>query len=148
MKELETIFKKLYPYVEFKFIFKNPLRLGSLFRFKDTLPETMRASVVYQYTCPKCNFGTYVGCTRRLLKARIDSHRGVSHRTGLPLSHKENSPVRQHSLSCRHNLNYNNFKILSQSSNLQSLPILESLFIKQLSPHLNNQTTSVPLYIS
>ena len=108
----------------------------------------MRASIVYLYTCPKCNLGTYVGCSRRLLKVRIDSHRGVSHRTGLSLSTKENSPIRQHSQSCRHPLHYNNFKILCQSPNLQSLPILESLYIKQLSPRLNNQSSSVHLYVS
>ena len=147
-RELTKVLDKLYPYVEFRFVFKNPLTLGSLFSFKDTLPELMRSSVIYKYTCPKCNFGTYVGCTKRLLKVRIDSHRGVSHRTGCTLRAKENSAIRSHSNSCNHNISYTDFKVIAQTSNSQHLPILESLYIKQLVPDLNNQTTSIPLHIA
>ena len=147
-RDLSTALSNLYPYVDFKFIFKNPLTIGSLFHFKDTLPVLMRACSVYKFSCPKCNFGTYIGCTKRLLKVRIDSHRGVSHRTGSVLKNKEFSSIRSHALSCRHTIEYSNFSILSQSSNHYSLPILESLYIKQLSPHLNSQTTSVPLHIA
>ena len=146
--ELTLAFSKLYPYVKFHFIFKNPLTIGSLFRFKDTLPELMRSFVVYKFSCPKCNFGTYIGCSKRLLKVRIDSHMGVSHRTGSILSCKENSAIRCHTVSCRIPIQYTHFKILSQTTNSFSLPFLESLFIKQLSPTLNNQTSSVPLHVA
>ena len=138
----------LYPYVDFRFSFKNPLTIGRLFHFKDTLPELMRSCLIYKFSCPKCNFGTYVGCTKRMFKVRIDSHRGVSHRTGLALSNKENSAIRLHAESCRHHIQYSDFKILAQTQNRYSLPFLESLHIKQQSPSLNNQTTSVPLYIA
>ena len=147
-RELTEILTQFYPYVDFRFVFKNPLTIGSLFHFKDTLPELMRSSLVYKFTCPKCNFGTYVGCTKRLLKVRIDSHRGVSFRTGCTLTTKENSAIRPHATSCHHTIDYKDFQILSQAVNNQSLQILESLCIKQLSPNLNNQTTSVPLYIA
>ena len=147
-KELVSELSKLYTYVDFRIVFKNPLKIGSLFSFKDTLPESMRSCLVYKFTCPKCNFGTYVGCTKRLLKVRIDSHKGVSHRTGCGLSNKENSAIRSHTDRCRHNILYTDFKILSQSANQYSLPFLESLYIKLLAPNLNNQTTSVPLHIA
>ena len=147
-QELTKSLSNLYPYVKFNFIFKNPLTLNSLFHFKDTLPELMRSSVVYQFNCPKCNFGTYIGCTSRLLKVRIDSHRGVSHRTGSNLSKKEFSSIRNHSVSCKYNIKYTDFKILSIAQNRYSLPFLESLLIKQLSPNLNSSTTSVPLSIA
>ena len=147
-KELTNILMKFYPYVDLKFVFKNPLTIGSLFSFKDTLPELMRSCVVYKFNCPKCNFGTYVGCTKRLLKVRIDSHRGVSHRTGCTLKSKENSPVRSHANSCHHIVQYSDFKILAQAPNHHSLPFLESLCIKKLAPHLNTQTASVPLHIA
>ncbi|XP_068221042.1 uncharacterized protein [Palaemon carinicauda] len=39
--------------------------------FKDTLPEFMQSFVVYKYTCPKCNFGNYIGSTQRLLKGLV-----------------------------------------------------------------------------
>ena len=147
-RELTLILSNLYPYVQFHFIFKNPLTIGSLFHFKDTLPELMRSCVVYKFTCPKCNFGTYIGCTNRLLKVRIDSHRGVSHRTGATLNKKENSSIRTHSQSCKHNIKYKDFQIISQAQNRNSLPVLESLFIKQLSPTLNCSISSIPLLIA
>ena len=147
-RELSSELSKLYPYVDFKFVFKNPFTIGSIFTFKDTLPELMRSCLVYKFTCPKCNFGTYIGCTKRLFKVRIDSHRGVSHRTGCLLSSKENSAVRSHTNRCRHKIQYTDFKILAQAPNHYSLPFLESLLIKQLAPNLNTQTTSVPLHIA
>ena len=147
-RELIKVLSHLYPYVDFRFVFKNPLTIGSLFSFKDSLPELMRSSVVYKYVCPKCNFGNYVGCTKRLLKVRIDSHRGVSHRTGCTLKTKEHSNIRSHSYSCKHNISYTDFKIIASTTNSHHLPILESLYIKQLVPELNNQTTSIPLHIA
>ena len=147
-RELTSLLGKLYPYVDFRFVFSNPLTIGSLFSFKDTLPELMRSSIIYKFTCPKCNFGTYVGCTKRLMKVRIDSHRGVSHRTGCTLKTKEFSSIRSHCQSCKHDISYTDFKIIASTSNPQHLPILESLYIKQLVPELNNQTTSIPLHIA
>ena len=147
-EELTNFLLKFYPYVDFKFIFRNPLTIGSMFSFKDTLPELMRSCIIYEFNCPKCNFGKYVGCTKRLLKVRIDSHRGVSHRTGCSLNSKENSPIRDHANKCHHCIEYDNFKILAQAPNQLSLPFLESIYIKKLSPHLNTQTASVPLHIA
>ena len=147
-KELTSCLSKLYPYVEFNFVFKNPLTIGSLFRFKDALPDLMRSCIVYEFSCPRCNFGKYVGCTYRMCRVRIDSHRGVSHRTGCPLNKKEFSAIRAHCHDCRHVIQYKDFKILSQAPGRYSLPFLESLFIKQLNPNLNSSTTSVPLRIA
>ena len=108
----------------------------------------MQSSTVYLFTCPKCNLGTYVGNSSRLLKVRIDCHRGVSHRTRLPLSKKEFSAICNHASKCKYNMQYNDFKILAQSPDSRSLPILEPLFIKQLSPTLNNNSSAVPLHVA
>ena len=107
----------------------------------------MRSCVVYHFTCPKCNLGNYVGCTNRLLKVRIDSHKGVSYRTGSKLSKPEMSAIRSHCHQCRRIVENSDFKILAQAQNSSCLFILESLYIKQLKPPLNNSTTSVPLNI-
>ena len=147
-RELSACLNKLYPYASFKFIFKNSLSIGSLFHFKDKIPELMRSNVVYNFICPKCNFGTYVGCTHRMLKVRIDSHRGVSHRTGMNLNTKENSAIRSHCFKCKRKIIYDDFKILGQVPNKQALLFLESLFIQQLNPSLNSSTTSIPLKIA
>ena len=146
-KELIQLLENNYSYAKFHFIFKNPLTISSLFKFKDSLPELMRSSVIYQFSCPKCNLGNYVGCTNRLLKVRIDSHRGISYRTGSKLSKPEFSSIRNHSYQCKHKLEYSDFKILAQAQNSSCLFLLESLFIKQLKPLLNNSITSVPLNI-
>ena len=146
-KELEQLLKEQYPYALFHFIFKNPFTISSLFKFKDSLPELMRSCVIYEFTCPKCNLGNYVGCTNRILKVRIDSHMGVSYRTGVKLSKPEMSSIRNHSSKCKHKFDYSDFKILAQAHHSSSLFVLESLYIKQLKPPLNGSTTSVPLNI-
>ena len=146
-KELIQLLENNYSYAKFHFIFKNPLTISSLFKFKDSLPELMRSSVIYQFSCPKCNLGNYVGCTNRLLKVRIDSHRGVSYRTGSKLTKPEFSSVRNHCCQCKHKVEYTDFKILGQAQNRSCLFLLESLLIKQLKPLLNNSTSSVPLNI-
>ena len=146
-KQLTQSLSQLYPYVNFNFVFKNPLTIGSLFKFKDTLPELMRSKIVYMFNCPKCNLGRYIGASSRLLKVRISSHMGVSHRTGSVLNKKEFSAPRNHAISCKHKINYTDFKILGQTQNNHSLPFLESLYIKHYSPNLNNTISSIPLHI-
>ena len=108
----------------------------------------MRSLVVYKYTCPECNSGTYLGSTKRMLKVRIDAHAGVSHRTGNNLTNKEHSNIREHANKCRNRISYDHFKIIGQAADEASLRILESIFIKQLVPSLNNQSSSSPLYVS
>ena len=49
---------------------------------KNALPVQLRSGVVYQYTCPKCNLGFYIGCTIRQLRVRVAAHGGIS--LGLP----------------------------------------------------------------
>jgi hypothetical protein len=117
----------LYPYVNFKLIFTNPLKICSLFHFKNRLPALLRSNVVYVFTCPGCNSGTYVGSTQRMLKVRIDAHCGVSHRTGNSLTNPEKSSIRSHSNKCRRHISYNNFKILSSATSKNRLLNLCSL---------------------
>ena len=131
-----------------KLVLRNPRTIGGLFRFKDTIPDLMRSLVVYKYTCSRCNLGTYLGSTKRMLKVRIDSHRGVSHRTGCSLSKKEFSNVREHANKCGSVIDYKDFEIIMQAKNETSLAILESISIKQLVPTLNGQSSSAPLFIS
>ena len=138
---------KLYPYVKFHFVFKNPLTIGSFFHFKDSLPELMRSSVIYKFTCPGCDSGSYIGSTNRLLKVRIDSHRGVSHKTGITLGRKEFSSPRDHCRSCKQTVQYKDFKILAQANTRTSLLFLESLYIKQHSPNLDESSSAMLLRI-
>ena len=108
----------------------------------------MRSKVVYLFTCPKCKIGTYVGATKRLLRVRIASHLGISHRTGSTLNVKEFSNIREHCKKCKCKITYDNFEIVAQAPDDASLPILESLLIKQLVPVLNNHCSSRPLHVA
>ena len=108
----------------------------------------MTSGVVYKYTCPRCKRGTYVGSTRRLLKVRIDAHKGVSYRTGSKLTNPEFSSIRDHAKICKNSIEYKHFEIFSRASNELSLTIMESLTIKQVVPSLNAQTTSTPLFLA
>ena len=146
--KLTKIINHHFNALDLRLIATNPLKIGSLFKIKDTLSYLMTSSVVYKYTCPRCNRGTYVGSTRRLLKVRIDAHRGVSHRTGSKLSNPEFSSIRDHSKTCKIPIEYKHFEIISRAPNDISLSILESLNIKQVVPSLNVQTSSAPLFLS
>ena len=146
--QLQKIVNNMFPALDIRLIPKNTKTLGSLFSHKDKLPTLMRSLVVYSFTCPKCKVGKYVGATKRLLKVRIDSHLGISHRTGCPLKTKEFSNIRDHCQKCKTSFSSADFNIVTQAPNDYSLPILESLAIKQLIPSLNTQSSSTFLYIS
>ena len=146
--ELEKVIMKTFPALNIRLVSSNPKTLGSLFQYKDKLPTLMRSLVVYCFNCPKCKVGKYVGATKRLFKVRIDSHLGISHRTGCTLKTKDFSNIREHCKKCRTSFNYNDFNIVTQAPNEQSLAILESLTIKKIVPSLNGQTSSTVLYIA
>ena len=143
-----SIIQKGFPALNLKIIPRNPLTIGSLFRVKDRLSPLLSSSVVYKYTCPRCDHGIYVGCTKRLLKVRIDSHRGVSHRTGSRLSNPEQSNIRNHSKLCKTYIDNKDFSILGQVQNNNDLTILESIIIKKTVPSLNTHSSSVKLFIA
>ena len=147
-KEITKIVSHYMPAVDLKLIPINPLTIGSLFRQKEKLNPLMTSGVVYMFNCPMCNVGRYVGSTRRLLRVRVDSHKGVSYRTGAKLSNPEFSNIRNHAKFCKSEINYKDFKILGRTKNDHQLTILESLFIKKIVSELNSQTSSTPLYLS
>ena len=146
--QLERAIMKTFPALNIQLISSNPKTMGSLFQHKDKLPALMKSLVVYCFNCPKCKVGKYVGATKRLFKVRIDSHLGISHRTGCPLKTKDFSNIREHCKKCKTSFNYEDFSIVSQAPNEQSLAILESLTIKRVVPSLNGQTSSTVLYIA
>ena len=146
--ELHKIIERHIPAISLKLIPKNPLTIGSLFPPKERLGSLMTSNVIYRFNCPRCDLGTYVGSTRRLLKVRIDSHKGISYRTGVQLTNREFSNIRDHTRKCKYEINYKDFEIIGKASNDHLLTVMESLFIKKLVPHLNTQTSATPLYLS
>ena len=45
-KDLTSHLTRLYPYVQFHFIFKNNFTLGNLFKFKDGIPKLFRSGII------------------------------------------------------------------------------------------------------
>ena len=146
--DLHNLVSKYLPAVNMKLVPSNPLTIGSFFKSKERLKPLMTSGVIYLFDCPRCSLGKYVGCTRRLLKVRIDAHAGVSYRTGVPLSNPEHSNIRDHARKCKYKISYEDFKIIGKASNDHQLTIMESILIKQIVPHLNSQSSSTPLYLS
>ena len=146
--ELKKVITKMFPALDIRLVSRNTKTISSLFSYKDKLPALMQSLVVYCFNCPKCKIGKYVGATKRLLKVRINSHQGVSFRTHDPLKTKEFSNIRDHCNKCNISVTYDDFKIVAQAQNENSLSILESLTIKQLVPSLNSQSSSTVLYVA
>ena len=142
VKDLSSI----YPQVQFTPSLSNPFTVGSLFRFKDSIPSNLRSGLVYKYSCGGCN-ATYIGCTRQRFGARVHQHLGRSDRTGNHLATPSHSEPRNHSYDCNNSpFNSSNFTILDYSQD--NLYSLESMYIKRQNPSLNNQTSSTYLYIT
>ena len=144
-RDLSKLFNEVYPQISPRFVFVNSFSIGSLFRFKDRIPKTLRSNVVYKFECSCCNAG-YIGSSVRNLGIRTSEHKGLSYRTGLPLSKPPFSEIREHSLNLGHNFNLENFEILMNVNDRTSLRIAESLFIHDLKPSLNNYDSSFKIF--
>ena len=144
INKLVLTLANFYPHVDFKPSLSNHFTTGSLFRFKDKLPSELLSGLVYKYHCESCN-ASYVGCTRQRFRARICQHLGISDRTYKPLSSPTFSEPRNLASTCKSAINHNSFKIIASFPS--KLLTFESLFIKQLKPSLNSQSSSVKLHI-
>ena len=77
---LSSLLRKHIPDVNYKFIFVNRNTIGSLFKVKDNIPDSLCSDIVYRFSCPDCQ-SRYIGSTSHNLKVCISEHRGVSYRT-------------------------------------------------------------------
>ena len=145
-KKLKRLIKHNYPMAHLNVIFRPSHRICHFFKFKDSIPTHMRSSVLYQFRCASCS-ASYIGQTARHLKTRIAEHKGLSPRTGKPVSNPLHSNIREHCLETGHHFKEENFKIINSAKNRFELNIIETLSIKHHSPNLNNQASSTPLFL-
>ena len=145
--EILSLFNKYCSHFTIKVILSNNFKIGSFFNYKDKLPLCSRSSVVYKFNCSLCGT-TYVGSTSRTLCLRTAEHKGISCRTGRPLTAPPHSAIRLHCEQV-HNVpvKADNFSILDSTQNTVSLRILESLYIQKLKPELNHTNSAFPLNI-
>ena len=87
-----------------------------------------------------------MGSTIHSLRSRVIEHLGQSVRTGRTLHSPPHSTVREHCKFCKIQPSSDHFKIID-SCPKEDLRILESLFIKKLTPKLNNTVSAFPLNI-
>ena len=102
------------------------------------------SNVVYKYQCAQCG-ALYVGETIRHLKTRSAEHKGISVRTGKPLS-TTHSNILDHAMQTGHRVLNSSFSILCVD-NPDLLKISESIQIKTLKPSLNDKESSYQLLI-
>ena len=145
-KEIKTLLERTFPFVKPNIILTNKLTIGSFFRFKDSLPVSMRSSVIYEYSCALSG-SSYIGETHRHLFERIAEHRGVSWRTGMRLRSPPNSNILEHKLECGCKVEPTNFRILTSTKYDLDRKILESIYIHNKKPTLNNHQSSIPLSV-
>jgi hypothetical protein len=145
---LSQLLSEYYPQFLFNFALNNPFTIGSIFSYKDRVPDVLRSNIIYKFTCESCN-ASYVGSTQQNMFVRVNQHRGFSHRTDRPLNTLMHSVPRNHAEDQNHPLKVSNFSIINSTSNSNDLFILESLHIHKDKPNLINiKQSATPLYIT
>lgn len=150
--ELVSLVNRYYFHIKCNIVFKNPLTINSFFQTKERLCERLRSGIVYSYCCDGCN-SSYVGSTAVQFVMRQCQHAGISHRTFNKLNRTDNSAIRNHcqnSYNC--NFKFTNFKILDQYPSQDdkfhtNLRTLESMYIRDRKPNLNDTDSAAPIFI-
>ena len=142
--KVQKLLKLHLPDISFRFIFTNSLTIGSFFRYKDKIPDSLCSNVVYDFQCPVCR-ARYIGSTCRNLRIRISEHKGFSYRSNKPLTNPSASMIREHSRHLDHPIKENSFRILFKAYNRNDLRIAETLNIIDQKPTLNSYETCIKL---
>ena len=143
---LKKLYKEILPFCNLQVVFKTGNKMSSHFKFKDSLPESLRSGLIYQFKCAKCNL-SYVGSTWRFWERRLQEHLHISALTGKPLSGCQIYAPMQHARSCEYHLKRDDFTIIGSEKNHYLLRLKESIFIYKLKPQLNGTETSVKLHL-
>ena len=138
-KELSDLLGNFYPQIKLRVVFNSLNSINKFFKYKDKVPNDLRAGVVYKYECGCCS-ATYVGKCVRHITARINEHLGRSPRTGNLLVKPPYSAIREHRDAEDHQMQKENFSILASSSDDTELLIMEALFQNQLKPSLGRSS--------
>jgi len=146
LTEVQNLICKFYPQTNPMFYFCNNFKIGSFFRRFNSSEMLVRSSVIYEYHCDSCQL-SYIGSTSLQMYRRCAQHKGVSFRTGNILNKQDKSSIREHSFNYDHPIKTANFKIIDQCNNISYLRLLESVYIKNKMPALNNNQVATPLNV-
>ena len=139
-KKLRKLFSDYYPGAQLKIVFKTGIKIGNMFKFKDTVPSYIRSLVIYKFKCSGCN-ATYIGKTKRHHEIRMCEHLGISWRTGEPTKYNEKTTtaIRDHIRETGHENSYENFEILNFGTNNFACLVKENILIDKFAPTLINK---------
>ena len=80
---------------KFTFNFFNDSTISSFFPYKGVIPAAVKCNIVHKYERRICN-STYYGEYHRHFRTCVAEHRGISSRTGNPLTSSNKSNVFPH----------------------------------------------------
>ena len=138
------IVSEYFPHLDPQLTLVNIPKLNSFFKFKDSVPNALCSDVVYKFCCAKCA-SVYYDSTIRTLYTRVSEHKGLSDQTGKPLVKPKKSSIRDHVVTWGLEIPMDNFKIVARSNKEINLRIIESTFIHQDKPILNDDDSQFPL---
>ena len=134
-KKLTKLLAEFYPQVSLRIVFSSSNSIQRYFKFKDTIPDNLRSSIIYLYKCDSCN-ASYVGKCERHFRTRCYEHEGRSVRTGALLAKPSHSAIRDHCQEKSHPMTKRNFSILGSTPDKLELIIMEALFQSRYKPNL------------
>ena len=129
-KKLKHLLDLICKDIDIRIVFSS-FKIKIFFSFKDSIPDTLKSLVVYQFTCAGCN-SRYIGETSRHFATRVKEH----------LSSDKNSHVYKHlngSPSCKRKCSVDCFKIVDSAKTRHCLKLKEAIYISRLKPELNAQ---------
>ena len=142
----KSFLSRHFTHIDFRFVFINSTTIHGFLKHKEKLPDSLCSGLVYKYECGACG-ATYVGQSQKALRSRAGEHLGVSSRTGHLLAKPTQSVVREHLEVCSGVRSIKEFtKVRCFSENLL-LKIYESLEITFSKPNLNQEGSSVELFL-
>ena len=112
-KKITYLSQKLCKSIKIKFAFSSP-KVCSYFSTKDKMPNTLRSSVVYKFTCANCNV-SYAGETYRHFNVRNKEHL-TSHSSNIFLHLKRNE-------ICKSSCDESCFKVIDSDNSRFGLKI-------------------------
>ena len=138
-RKVRTLTKRYCRYLNIKLVFSS-FKIKNLMNVKDTVPRSLRSSVVYKFNCAECN-SAYVGERSRHLSTRVREH----------LCTDKNSNIFKHLKSsdkCKKACNDSCFTILDSASTYHQRKIKEALHILCERPVLNKQVQHFDVSLS
>ena len=128
-RRLLKAFKRLHAASRLHVVFFTH-KLKNMFPLKARTPKSLKANVVYEFTCENDSRVSYIRKTRRHLGIRMKEHCSTT------------TAIFDHRLQCSCTCDTEGFSTLASASNDFDLRIKEAILIKRKQPSLNTQLAS------